>query len=204
MPGIEGRRAGEHLHRAVAHAERDDRSLVALEQLVGQLLRLRLQRRLEVVADLRVLAERIDQRAQLVLAARELVVVVLLERDPPEADVVEADRQREQAPGRVAALEALARERAVAGQQLAVRRPDDAALDLLLLDQRALVLRLLAQRGGAEHGPARAEADEHREQHHEEHEETEDRRVHAGWRARLEIASSSATRMKLATIDEPP
>ena len=65
--------------------------------------------------------------------------------------------------------------------------------------------RLFAQPGGAEHGPARAEPDQHREEHHEEREEAEDRRVHdTGCLARLEISSSSASSTKFATIEDPP
>ena len=54
---------------------------------------------------------------------------------------------------------------------------------------------------------------EHGEQHQDEPEEADDRRVHrsplrpiapAGRRARSETSSSSASRMKLAMIDEPP
>ena len=58
-------------------------------------------------------------------------------------------------------------ERAVAGQHRAVGGADDAALDPLLLEQHAAVVRVLAQRLGLEHRPARREADEHGEQHDE-------------------------------------
>ena len=113
----------------------------------------------------------------------------------------------------IAARVAVAGQRAVGGQHLAVGGLDDAALDPLLLEQHAPVVRVVAQRLGLEHRPARREGDQHGEQHQDEPEEADDRRVHrsplrpiapAGRRARSETSSSSASRTKLARIDEPP
>jgi hypothetical protein len=64
------------------------------------------------------------------------------------------------------------------GDQNAVDRPDVAARDLLLFDQRAAVLRLLLEGVGVEHRPLRGEVDERREQHEQQPEDADDRRVH--------------------------
>ena len=195
----------QHPHRGGLDVERDDGALAALERVLRDLLRLRVERRLQIVADDLLVDERVHEPAQLLLAADERVVVLLLEPGPPEDHVVEADGLREQPPGRVAARVAPVGERDAAGEHLAVGGADDAALDPLLLEHHAAVVLVLAQPGGAEHGPARTEPDQHREEHDEEREETEDRRVHdTGCLARLEISSSRASSTKLATIEDPP
>src|SRR6185503_6220020 len=88
----------------------------------------------------------------------------------------------------------------------AVVGEDPPALDLGVLEELAPVERVVAQALRAELGPPRGREHEDREQQHDEPEQAGDRRVHAArsLRARSEICSSSASRMKLATMDEPP
>src|SRR5262249_43712071 len=89
-----------------------------------------------------------------------------------------------------------------------VARADDAAADLLLFDELAVVARVVAQRVGLEDRPARRVAHEPGEEHDEEDEDAGDGSVNRGStasrRARSETSSSSARSTKLARIDEPP
>ena len=98
------------------------------------------------------------------------------------------------------------------GDQLAVGGEDLAALDLLRLEQRPLVLGLRLELLGVEDRPVAGEPDEQREEHQDADVEAGDRRVHAitsagpdcGRRARSEISSSSASRTMLAMTELPP
>src|SRR5437588_830437 len=73
------------------------------------------------------------------------------------------------------------------------------------VEQGADVERVVVERGGLEHGPARGEEHEQREQHHDHPEQAHDRTAHGtGLRARSETSNSSATSTRLATIDDPP
>ena len=210
---VERRRGRHHAHRAGLHVERDDGAGPARELLVGDLLGLRHERGAQVVAHVLRAEQALERADRVAAAAGQLVVVVVLDAGAPAVERREADRVREQLAGGVAALEALARQRPVGRQHGAVGRADDPALDPLLLEQDAAVVRVLAQRLGLEHRPARRERDEHGEQHDHEAEQPHDRRVHrsplrpirpAGRRARSDTSSSSASSTKFARIDEPP
>ena len=115
-----------------------------------------------------------------------------------------ADRVAEQLAERVAAAERPVPRLDRPRDDLPVAREDAPAVDPLLLEQRAAVERVVAQRLGLEDRPPRRLRDEQREEDRDEGVEAEGGRVHRGALARFETVSSSASRMKFATIDEPP
>jgi hypothetical protein len=173
----------------------------------------------DVVALLLVAGEFVDQRGEFGFFADQFVVVELLELAVAIAHEAVADRVSEERALRVAPHVAQAGSVALgdrAGDDDAVGGEDPPALDLLLLQQRTLVGRLLLQRVRVEDRPVGGEADQHREEGDDEAEQLDDLAVHEGpnaraavgavtWRrARSEISSSSASSTKLATIELPP
>ena len=145
---------------------------------------------------------------ELVLLAGEEVVLRGL--DPGAADVDErvAERIAERRCGlRVPADKHAAARSYRLGDQDAVRGRDRAALDLLLLDQRATVVALVLELLGLEHGPARGEHDKEDEEQNDEPVQADDLRVHpgapSGRRALSDTSRSSASRIMFATIELP-
>ncbi len=117
----------------------------------------------------------------------ELLVPARLDAALPVRQVREADRMGEQAAQRVGARvgAVLAAPMTAAPRQ---HRPpvvgdDQPARDLLLLDQRPPVRRVLGERVGLEHRPPRGEDDQDREQDREEPEQLDDLAVHGARRA---------------------
>ena len=190
----------------VRRVERHDGALAAVQPADGGPLRGRVERRLDVVALALGPGELVDERAQLAVEARQLVVVGALEAGSAEARERVADRVGEEPAGGVRAAERLVGVAHRAGEHRPVGRADQAAPDLALGQQRALVLRVGPQLVGPQHRPARREHDEHAEEQREHDEQAGDRRVHRPYsrRARSETSSSSASSTKLARIDEPP
>ena len=180
----------------------------AAQEVARDPLRARIEVRDDVVALAELAAQLVDDRRQLVLLAGERGVARALEAGAPDAQEVVADRVSEEPRlGRVAAaVQGVAGLHRV-GEQRVVAGADDAAVHALLLDLRARVQGVLAVRLGIDDAVVARHADERGEEHQHEPEELEDRRVHASSasrRARSETSSSSASRMKLATIEEPP
>ena len=100
------------------------------------------------------------------LSPGQLVVARLLEARLAERDVGVADRVREQVALRDSgACRSRPGARRAAGQHRAVGGADRAAVDPLLLEQRRAGWRVVAQRLGLEHRPARGEGDQQAEQH---------------------------------------
>jgi hypothetical protein len=200
-----GSNCGHHLHGAGARVQRDDGALATRQRLEGDALGLRVQRRRHGVAGLPVAAQLVDHRRQLVALPGQVVVAVLLQARPAERRERIADRMAEQPAGRVAARVDPAALLDRAREHGAVVGADRAAVDALLLEQRALVERVVAQRRRIEDRVARREVHEHREQHQHERVEPPDRSVHSGSRLALsDTSSSSASSTKFAMIDEPP
>src|SRR3954471_9224111 len=94
-----------------------------------------------------------------------------------------------------------------------VAREDQAARDLLLLEQRPPVQRVVLEALGADHAPPGREPHEEQEEHRRDHEQAADLAVHrtspppsasGSRRARSDTIKSSASSTKLATIDAPP
>ena len=182
---VVGRRGGHHAHRAAARFQRHDRAFVARERLVRDLLRGRVERREDVVAlaflALQLIEDRLQVRAR--LAAQRRVAIALQPR-PPQVREVVADRVRELVARRVAAFvdafRAAGSPRAHAAREhRAVRREDPAAGDPFLLQQRARVQRVAAQRRRFEDRPPRREREQDREHHDHHAEQAHYRLVHS-------------------------
>src|SRR5262249_40579327 len=155
-------------------------------------------------------------REELRLVADQLVVVRELEPHPAPVHEAVADRVAEQGALGVVADVNLVVAAALGGRardHRPVVRQDGAAVDLLLLQQRPAVRRVGLERVRVEDRPVRREPEEEGVEDQEEAEELDDLPVHwasaspssrARRRALSEIISSSASRMKLATIELPP
>src|SRR6185436_12080286 len=100
-----------------------------------------------------------QDRAELVLLAREVVVAALLEAPASVPDVGEAHRMSKRRSGRIGACVNAVLTAAVADAARELRPPvrgvDHAARDLLLLDQRAPVVGVVLERARLEDSPAR-------------------------------------------------
>ncbi len=214
LVGVEAGRARHHLHRPGRGLDRDHRAGPAgrLELVRRQLLGRGVERRDDVGALALLAADLVDDRDELVLLAGQRRVLGPLEAARPLGDEAVADRVAEQRALRIAThvlvglvLAGLRRVR----DHLTVGGRDLAALDLLRLEQRPLVLGLRLEVGGVEDRPVAREPDEQREQDEDDGEQAADRDVHraasgSGRRARSEISSSSATRTMLAITELPP
>jgi hypothetical protein len=135
-----------------------------------------------------------ENRLELVLLARQVVVAVELEPAPAVLDERVADRMGEGATGGigtgVGAILPAPLTAADGEPGAVVRREDEAARDLLLLDQRPPVGRIVLESaagleraeprelGRGRGAPARGVHEEHREQEDEEPEELDDLPVH--------------------------
>ena len=208
-------RARHHPDRAGRRLDRDDGAGPAgrLELIGRELLGRRVEGGDDVAALALLAADLVDDRDELVLLAGQRRVLGPLEPARPLGDEAVADRVAEQRPLRVLAdvlvglvLAGLGRVR----DHLAVGGRDLAALDLLRLEQRPLVLRLRLEIVGVEDRPLAREADEQGEEQQDDREQAADRDVHGGTlpapgrRARSEISSSRATRTMLAITELPP
>jgi hypothetical protein len=152
---------------------------VAGERRLRHPLRARVERRDHLVAALLLALELVEDRLQVggVLAVEQRIAVAL---DAGAAEVGEgvADRVGELAACRIGAFVGAFGSAHAVRQHGAVGGDDRAAFDPLLLEQRARVEMVFAQRGGFEDRPARGERDEHREQQHDQAEQADDRGVH--------------------------
>ena len=203
-----------HAHLAGLRLDRDDRALAPGEAVDGGVRAGHVEVRDHVVALAVAALQTGEDRGELVLVARQVVVAVELEPAPAVLDERVAERVGEGAARRIAAgvgpvLSAPLAD--AARQHRAVRGEDQPARDLLLLDQRPPVVRVVRQRLGLEHGPARGEDDQDREQQREEPEELDDLAVHtspprrlASERAWSDTIRSSASSTMFATIELPP
>ena len=206
LPGVEARVRGEGLDRARARVERDDRALAGGQAVERRALGARVERRAQVVAVGRRREHLVQQRAELAAVAHERLVVLLLQPGAAEADVAVADRVGEQPAGRVPArvgpVGALERP----GEHRAVRGADRPAADPLLGEDLALVAGVGLQVLGAEDGVVGRLGHERGEEQQDHDEQAGDGHVHRAYsrRARSDTMSSSASRTKFATIDEPP
>ena len=199
-------RVGVHdLHRARLRIERDDRAGAAVERLLGDPLRLGVERRVDVIAD-RVRAQLAEDRAQSRLEPAQRELAGFLEPGYLPLERVQIpDRLPEQRAGRIRPLPRMRG----GGDRLRQHGPivGDyfSSLDPQVIDQRPAIERVRGQRRRVEHRPPRRPSDQQREQHHHDDEQLRDRAVHAaGLRARSDTSNSSASRTKLAMIDDPP
>jgi hypothetical protein len=204
LVGVVARVARHDEHAARGRLECDDRAALVAERGERRALARRVERGAQLLAHRLVARELVEHRADVVGLARQLVVARLLEAGLGDGDERVAHRVGEEVAGRVAARVRVARPRLRAGDERPVGRPDHAAPDALLLEQLALVELVGPQVLGLEDRPARRPADEQREEHADHDEQPHDRRVHFGALARLDTVSRRASRMKFATIDEPP
>ncbi len=94
-----------------------------------------------------------------VLCAAQFLVAVLLQAGGAKLGVVVADCLGELPTRGVGAFEGAFRAGHAAGQHRAVGGDDRPTVDSLLLEERARVELVVAQRGGFEDGPARGERD---------------------------------------------
>ena len=207
-------RARHHPDRAGRRIHRDHRAGPAgrLELIGRELLGRRVEGGDDVAALALLAADLVDDRDELVLLAGQGRVLGPLEPARPLGDEAVADRVAEQRTLRVLAdvlvglvLAGLGRVR----DHLAVGGRDLAALDLLRLEQRPLVLRLRLEIVGVEDRPLAREPDEQGEEQQDDREQAADRDVHSGTpgsgrRARSEISSSRATRTMFAITELPP
>ncbi len=169
-------------------------------------LRARVERRLDVVALALGPGELVDERAQLAVEARQLVVVGALEAGAAEARERVADRVGEEPAGgyvRLNVSSGLRTERASTVPSAARIRPRRI---LRSASSVRWFFELARSSSAPKHRPARGEHDEHAEEQREHDEQAGDGRVHRPYsrRARSETSSSSASSTKLARIDEPP
>ena len=163
LVGVERRVARHDADLRRSRLERDDRAALPAERLERRALRARVERRAQLVAlrlACRASWSTIDVE---VVVARRSARRCATARAPtrPTRQERVADRVREQVARRVAArVRAAAAAAPSAASSVPSRARIGAALDALLLEQRALVERVVAQLLGLEHRPARRPRDE--------------------------------------------
>ena len=149
-----------------------------------------------------------DDRGEVAVGGRQVVVLGQLDARAAVADGVVADGMREERPERVVAQEEREPVAAplVVGSQhgAAVGRVDQPALDLELPVHEPRVVAPRRERVGRPDLPVRGQRDQHREADGEEAKQRGDLAVHARSAARFDTMRRSASMMKFETIDEPP
>ncbi len=207
---VRGRRRHDE-DGAGRRVERDDRAAVVAERVERDPLGVGPDRQDEVVAGdgcpLEAVERALQHRVQVRVGRRQVVVQRSLEpRARARLRRVSGHLGRE-VPGGIAAeveRQPVLLHRAPSGEQRTVGRVDQPAPDRELGDALDCVVLPILEPGHRPGLPVRRRDHERREQNESDHGKACDLPVHCGAFARFETSRSPATRMKLATMLDPP